>query len=218
MTAICAHDATVSGSIHSLSRFRTSARHSMCVHIHRVAHRSARPSLLEANVAQSVSCCSCSAAPHQISVLDSILGKLSLVQAGDTRTIPFEPTVRNQADSDTLHDKYYPGGRADSALGSGDGTRLWHMTCVAHLSPSSPRCRAPDQRYVGGRFAQLASDVSGSRGRIFFRNSFNLLRFNSYKQTAGERKQRRAQRRVRVKSRIQCVRLRFHLWHCQLLD
>jgi len=43
--------------------------------------------------------------------VDSILGKLSLVQAGDTGTIPFEPTVRNQADSDALCEKYYPGGR-----------------------------------------------------------------------------------------------------------
>ena len=63
--------------------------------------------------------------------VDSILGKLSLVQAGDTGTIPFEPTARNQADSDTICDKYYPGGRADSALCSGDGTRLWHTNVWA---------------------------------------------------------------------------------------
>ncbi len=63
--------------------------------------------------------------------VDSILGKLSLVQAGDTGTIPFEPTVRNQIDSDALCEKYYPGGRADSAPGKGDGTRLWHTNAWA---------------------------------------------------------------------------------------
>ena len=63
--------------------------------------------------------------------VDSILGKLSLVQAGDTGTIPFEPTRRNQADSDALCEKYYPGGRADSAPGKGDGTRLWHTNAWA---------------------------------------------------------------------------------------
>jgi hypothetical protein len=63
--------------------------------------------------------------------LDSILGKLAVVQAGDTGTIPFETTARNMADLDALRDKYYPGGRADSALGSGDGTRLWHTNTWA---------------------------------------------------------------------------------------
>ncbi len=49
--------------------------------------------------------------------VDSILGKLLLVQAlaGDTGTIPFEQTVGNQVDSNTLRDKYYPGGRAETA-------------------------------------------------------------------------------------------------------
>ena len=63
--------------------------------------------------------------------VDSIVGKLSMVQAGDTGTIPFEPTARNQADSETLRDKYYPGGQADSAPGEGDGTRLWHTNAWA---------------------------------------------------------------------------------------
>jgi hypothetical protein len=63
--------------------------------------------------------------------VDSILAKLLLVQAGDTGTIPFEPTVRNQADSDALCEKYYPGGLADSAPGKGDGTRLWHTNAWA---------------------------------------------------------------------------------------
>jgi hypothetical protein len=63
--------------------------------------------------------------------VDSILGKLSLVQAGDTGTIPFEATARNQADRDALRDKFYPGGRSDSAPGSCDGTRLWHTNAWA---------------------------------------------------------------------------------------
>ena len=63
--------------------------------------------------------------------VDSILGKLSLVQAGDTGTIPFEPTARSQADSDALCDQYYPGGQADSAPGKCDGTRLWHTNAWA---------------------------------------------------------------------------------------
>jgi hypothetical protein len=58
--------------------------------------------------------------------VQSILGKLSLVQAGDTGTIPFEPTARDQDELDALRDQYYPGGRADSAPASGDGCRLWH--------------------------------------------------------------------------------------------
>ena len=45
--------------------------------------------------------------------VDSILEKLSLVQAGDTGTIPFETIARNQADRDALCDKFYPGGRSD---------------------------------------------------------------------------------------------------------
>ena len=58
--------------------------------------------------------------------VESILGKLSLVQAGDTGTIPFEPTARRQADIDDLRDQYYPGGIADTSRGKGDGCRLWH--------------------------------------------------------------------------------------------
>jgi hypothetical protein len=54
-----------------------------------------------------------------------------LVQAGDTGTIPFEDLARNQADHDEFRDEYYPGGRADSAPGRGDGTRLWHTNAWA---------------------------------------------------------------------------------------
>ncbi len=53
----------------------------------------------------------------------SILGKLSLVQTGDTGTIPFDPTSKSQADFDALSDKYYPG---DTEPGSGNDCRLWH--------------------------------------------------------------------------------------------
>ena len=63
--------------------------------------------------------------------VEHILGKLSLVQAGDTGTIPFEDLARNQADHDEFRDEYYPGGRADSAPGRGDGTRLWHTNVWA---------------------------------------------------------------------------------------
>ena len=61
---------------------------------------------------------------HVIPV-ESILGKLSLVQAGDTGTIPFEPTASCQGEIDALTDRYYPGGLSDSRPGGGDGTRLW---------------------------------------------------------------------------------------------
>lgn len=62
---------------------------------------------------------------HVIPV-ESILGKLSLVQAGDTGTIPFETSARSQAEIEDLCDKYYPGGYADTLPGEGDGCRLWH--------------------------------------------------------------------------------------------
>jgi hypothetical protein len=62
---------------------------------------------------------------HVIPV-ESILGKLSLVQAGDTGTIPMETSARSQAEIEDLRDKYYPGGYADTSPGEGDGCRLWH--------------------------------------------------------------------------------------------
>ncbi len=63
--------------------------------------------------------------------VEHILGKLSLVQAGDTGTIPIEDLARNQEDHDEFRDKYYPGCRADSVPGRGDGTRLWHANAWA---------------------------------------------------------------------------------------
>ena len=48
------------------------------------------------------------------------------MQAGDTGTIPFEPTSKSQADVDALSEKYYPGAAADTEPGSGDGCRLWY--------------------------------------------------------------------------------------------
>jgi DNA/RNA endonuclease YhcR with UshA esterase domain len=62
---------------------------------------------------------------HVIPV-ESTLGKLSLVQAGDTGTIPMETSARSQAEIEDLRDKYYPGGYADTSPGEGDGCRLWH--------------------------------------------------------------------------------------------
>ncbi len=58
--------------------------------------------------------------------VESILGKLSLVQCGDTGTIPFESTAKSQDDIEALSARYYPGGIADSSPGKGDGCRLWH--------------------------------------------------------------------------------------------
>ena len=58
--------------------------------------------------------------------IESILGKLSVVQAGDTGTIPFEHIASSPSDVDDLCELFYPGGRADSEPGSGDGTGLWH--------------------------------------------------------------------------------------------
>ena len=58
--------------------------------------------------------------------VESILGKLSLVQAGDTGTIPFETSAGSQAEIEALCDKYYPGGYADTSPGEGDGCRLLH--------------------------------------------------------------------------------------------
>ena len=49
--------------------------------------------------------------------VESILGKLSLVQAGDTGTIPFE-TSASQAEIEDLCEKYYPGGYADTSPGA----------------------------------------------------------------------------------------------------
>jgi hypothetical protein len=62
---------------------------------------------------------------HVIPV-ESILGKLSLVQAGDTGTIPAETSARSQAEIEDLREKYYPGAYADTSPGEGDGCRLWH--------------------------------------------------------------------------------------------
>ncbi len=58
--------------------------------------------------------------------VESILGKHSLVQAGDTGTIPMEKSARTQAEIEALRDKYYSGGYADSSQGEGDGCCLWH--------------------------------------------------------------------------------------------
>ena len=63
--------------------------------------------------------------------IESILGKLSVVQAGDTGTIPFEHIASTPEDVEDLCELFYPGGRADSAAGKCDGTRLWHTNAWA---------------------------------------------------------------------------------------
>jgi hypothetical protein len=57
-----------------------------------------------------------------------VLRKLSLVQAGDTGAILYEPTSRSQADTDDLRDRFYPGGILDALQGRRDGSRLWHTS------------------------------------------------------------------------------------------
>jgi hypothetical protein len=51
--------------------------------------------------------------------MTSLLGKLSLVQAGNTGTIPY--SMRGRAE------ECYPGGKCDSSEGKGDGSRLYFV-------------------------------------------------------------------------------------------
>ena len=54
--------------------------------------------------------------------ISSILGKLPLVRAGDTGTIPYHMRGRP---------KSFPGGKADTAPGKGDGSRLYFVNSWA---------------------------------------------------------------------------------------
>lgn len=63
--------------------------------------------------------------------IQSILGKLPLVPVGDTGTIPFEPSARTRAEREALAEEFYPGAFCDSAKGSGNGCRLWHVNSFA---------------------------------------------------------------------------------------
>ena len=49
--------------------------------------------------------------------ITAILGKVPMVRAGNTGTIPFSMLRYERA--------YYPGGRSDSAMDKGDGSLLW---------------------------------------------------------------------------------------------
>ena len=51
--------------------------------------------------------------------MTSLLGKLSVVQAGNTGTIPY--SMRGRAA------ECYPGGKCDSSEGKGDGSRLYYV-------------------------------------------------------------------------------------------
>jgi len=55
--------------------------------------------------------------------ITAILGKLPMVRAGNTGTIPY--SMRGHERS------YYPGGKCDSAAGKGDGSRLWYVNTWA---------------------------------------------------------------------------------------
>ena len=55
--------------------------------------------------------------------ITAILGKVPMVRAGNTGTIPF--SMRG------LERSYYPGGRCDSAADRGDGSRLWYVNTWA---------------------------------------------------------------------------------------
>ena len=57
--------------------------------------------------------------------ITSILGRVALVRAGDTGTIPHR--FRGQQMERSL----YPGGKCDTREGSGDGSRLWHVNMWA---------------------------------------------------------------------------------------
>ena len=55
--------------------------------------------------------------------ITAILGKVPMVRAGNTGTIPFNMRGHERA--------YYPGGRCDSVVDKGDGSRLWYVNTWA---------------------------------------------------------------------------------------
>ena len=55
--------------------------------------------------------------------ITAILGKVPMVCTGNTGTIPFSMRGHERA--------YYPGGRCDSAVDKGDGSRLWYVNTWA---------------------------------------------------------------------------------------
>ena len=55
--------------------------------------------------------------------ITSILGKVPMVRAGNTGTIPFGMRGYER--------QYYPGGKCDSAADKGDGSRLWYVNTWA---------------------------------------------------------------------------------------
>jgi hypothetical protein len=55
--------------------------------------------------------------------ITAILGKVPMVRARNTGTIPFSMRGNER--------QYYPGGRCDSAADKGDGSRLWYVNTWA---------------------------------------------------------------------------------------
>jgi hypothetical protein len=55
----------------------------------------------------------------------SVLGKVPLLRAGNTGTIPYR--LKGQA----VERRLYPGGKADTAPDKGDGSRLWYVNTWA---------------------------------------------------------------------------------------
>jgi len=55
--------------------------------------------------------------------ITAILGKVPMLRAGDTGTIPFSMHRYERT--------YYPGGKCDSAADKGDGSRLWYVNTWA---------------------------------------------------------------------------------------
>ena len=55
--------------------------------------------------------------------ITAILGKVPMLRAGDTGTIPFSMRGYERT--------YYPGGKCDSAADKGDGSRLWYVNTWA---------------------------------------------------------------------------------------
>ncbi len=98
--------------------------------------------------------------------IESILGKLSVVQAGDTGTIPFEHIASSPNDVDDLCELFYPGGRADSEAGS--GTVAYKSVGLGlvtrHLSGCSPSCCPADPALLQASAALLTALPAGRVG------------------------------------------------------
>jgi len=75
-------------------------------------------------VLQAVRACASGPTPRLfVRPITAILGKVPMLRAGDTGTIPFSMRGYERT--------YYPGGKCDSAADKGDGSRLWYVNTWA---------------------------------------------------------------------------------------